>query len=98
MAILRPVRRRGDSCPYESNRFIARPLISYPVSMGLFSICTMRSVGAHLEKNGAPLRSDLGKGVLVDDLPIDRIVHGLPCELDPLADLCCREPLGNRTT
>jgi hypothetical protein len=58
----------------------------------------MRSVGAHLEKNGAPLRSDLGKGVLVDDLPIDRIVHGLPCELDPLADLCCREPLGNRTT
>ena len=46
--------------------------------------------------DGASLRSNLGKWVLVDDLPIVRVVHELPRELDPLADLCCREPRGNQ--
>ena len=38
--------------------------------------------------DSASLRSNLGKRVLVDDLPIDRIVHELPRELDPFVD--CR--------
>ena len=30
--------------------------------------------------------------VLLDDLPIDRIVHELPCALDPLVDRCLSDP------
>ncbi len=48
MATLRPVRRRGDSCPHKSNRVMACSPISYPVSIGLFSIGMIRSVEAHL--------------------------------------------------
>ena len=36
--------------------------------------------------DGASLRSNLGKRILVDDLPIDGIVHELPRELDPFVD------------
>ena len=32
--------------------------------------------------------------VLVDDLPIDRIMHELPCELDPLVDRRGGHPSG----
>jgi hypothetical protein len=31
--------------------------------------------------------------VLLDDLPIDRIVHELPCALDPLVDRRRSDPL-----
>ena len=44
--------------------------------------------------DGASLRSNLGKGVLVDDLPIDRIVHELPSELDPFMDRRRGHPSG----
>jgi len=39
-----------------------------------------------VDLDGASLRSNLSEWVLVDDLPIDRIVHELPRELDPLVD------------
>jgi hypothetical protein len=50
MAILRPVRGRGDSCHSEANQFRAWNWPSYPVSIGLFSICTSASDFAHLEQ------------------------------------------------
>ena len=36
--------------------------------------------------DGTSLRSNLRKRILIDDLPIDRVVHELPRELDPLVD------------
>jgi hypothetical protein len=39
-----------------------------------------------VDLDGASLRSNLRKRVLIDDLPIDRVVHELPRELDPLVD------------
>lgn len=47
-----------------------------------------------VDLNGAPLRSNLAEWVLVDDLPIDRIVHELPRELDPLVDRRRGHPSG----
>ncbi len=44
--------------------------------------------------DGASLRSNLGKRVLVDDLPIDGIVHELPRELDPFVDRRRGHPSG----
>jgi hypothetical protein len=58
-ALFRTVRGRGDSCPCESNRFMALPPISYPVSIGLLSICTRKSVGAHLEQLTARFSANL---------------------------------------
>jgi hypothetical protein len=50
MAILRPVRGRGDSCHSDAIQFRAWNWPSYPVSIGLFSICTSASDFAHLEQ------------------------------------------------
>jgi hypothetical protein len=36
----------------------------------------------------------LKEWILVDDLPIDRIVHELPRELDPFVDRCRSHPSG----
>ena len=44
--------------------------------------------------DGASLRSNLRKRILIDDLPIDRIVHELPCELDPFVDRRRGHPSG----
>ena len=44
--------------------------------------------------DSASLRSNFTKRILVDDLPIDRIVHELPGELDPLVDRRCGHPSG----
>ncbi|MFN6414090.1 MAG: hypothetical protein ACK41S_19200 [Planctomycetota bacterium] len=40
-----------------------------------------------VDLDGASLRSNLGKRVLIDDLPIDRLVHELLRELDPFSPL-----------
>ena len=37
---------------------------------------------------------NLEEWVLFDDLPIDRVVHELPCELDPLVDRRRSHPSG----
>ena len=47
-----------------------------------------------VDLDGASLRSNLGKRILVDDLPIDRIVHELPRELDPFMDRRRSHPSG----
>ncbi len=44
--------------------------------------------------DGASLRSNLAEWVLIDDLPIDRIVHELPRELDPFVDRRRGHPSG----
>ena len=40
------------------------------------------------------MRLYLEEWALVDDLPIDRIVHELPCELDPFVDRRRSHPSG----
>ena len=44
--------------------------------------------------DGASLRSNLAEWVLVDDLPVDGVVHELPRELDPFMDRRCGHPSG----
>ena len=63
-------------------------------------VCLLHQLVDHLPRyklvdlDGAPLRSNLGKRVLIDDLPIDRIVHELPSELDPFVDRRGGHPSG----
>ena len=47
----------------------------------------MCSVCSVVKKNG------IEEWVLLDDLPIDRIVHELPCALDPFVDRRRSDPL-----
>jgi hypothetical protein len=47
-----------------------------------------------IDLNGASLRSNLAEWILVDDLPIDGIVHELSRELDPFVDRRRGHPLG----
>ena len=47
-----------------------------------------------IDFDGASLRSNLAEWVLVDDLPVDGIVHELPGELDPFVDRCRSHPSG----
>ncbi len=46
-----------------------------------------------VDLNGASLRSNLAEWILVDDPPVDGIVHKLPRELDPLVDRRRGHPL-----
>jgi hypothetical protein len=65
MAILRRMRGRGDSRHSDANQFRAWNWPSYPVSIGLFSICTSASDFAHLEQVTARF------AVSVHDSPAD---------------------------
>jgi hypothetical protein len=40
------------------------------------------------------LRFYFAERIFVDDLPIDRVVHELPCELDPFVDRRRGQPFG----
>jgi hypothetical protein len=50
---------------YKSNLFMTLSTISYPDSVGLFSICTRQSVGAHLEQLTARFVANLACPAIV---------------------------------
>ena len=75
---------------YKSNRSIAGSLVSYPDSVGLFSICTRHSVGAHLEHVTARFVANLACLAMVRaslswfgiSLPLPKCISSGDCPLN----------------